>query len=113
LNLVVFAFAILAATIVLTKSKAEAFYEGRLRTSLLAYIVVAGLLTIPTTGPLRIDAEIYFPCLLLLVFITAIANALSQNETFAFAAGFRRTEYAPTIMTGEALAGLLPSVVGE
>lgn len=112
-NLVVFAFTIMAATIIFTKSKAEASYENRLRTSLLVYITVAALLTVSTIGPLAVDAEIYFPFLLLMVFITALGNALSQNAAFAFAAGFGRTEYAPAIMTGEALAGLLPSVVGE
>jgi solute carrier family 29 (equilibrative nucleoside transporter), member 1/2/3 len=112
LNLVVFAFTILPAALILTKSKAEAVYEKRLRASLLLYILVSSLLTISTIGPLAVDAEIYFPFIQLMVFITAIANALSQNATFAFAAGFGRTEYAPAVMTGEALAALLPSVVG-
>ena len=112
-NLVVFSFALLAATIILAKSKAEAFYGKRLRTAIWIYIVVALVLTVSTIGPLVAEAEIYFPFVLLMVSVTGIANALSQNAAFAFAAGFGRTEYAPAIVTGEALAGLLPSIIGK
>jgi solute carrier family 29 (equilibrative nucleoside transporter), member 1/2/3 len=112
-NLCVFSITILSSTLVLAKSKRKVVYEQRLRDSLLAYVLVASLLTISTTGIFAaIRPEIYFIFLLLMVFITAVANGLSQNAAFAFAAGFGRTEYAPAIMTGEALAGLLPSTVG-
>jgi equilibrative nucleoside transporter 1/2/3 len=65
--------------------------------------------TLPT---LNMGANLYFIFTLAMVVITAVANGLSQNAAFAFAAGFGRTEYAPAIMTGEALAGLLPSTIG-
>ena len=111
-NLCIFSITILSSTLILAKSKREVAYEKRLRASLLAYVLVAGLLTISTTGAFAVGPEIYFIFLLLMVFSTAAANGLSQNAAFAFAAGFGRTEYAPAIMTGEALAGLLPSTVG-
>jgi equilibrative nucleoside transporter 1/2/3 len=65
-----------------------------------------------TIAKYHVRAEIYFWFTLAMVVATAVANGLSQNAAFAFAAGFGRTEYAPAIMTGEALAGLLPSVIG-
>ncbi|KAG0647438.1 Nucleoside transporter FUN26 [Hyphodiscus hymeniophilus] len=111
LNLVVFAFAIIAASFILTKSKVEAYYENRLKTSLWIYICVAMVMMISTFGLFYVSAEVYLPLVLLMVFVTAVANALSQNAAFAFAAGFGRTEYASAILTGEALAALLPSVI--
>jgi equilibrative nucleoside transporter 1/2/3 len=71
------------------------------------------MLMVSTLGALDASPRTYFPFTLLMVIATAIANGLSQNAAFAFAAGFGRTEYAPAIMTGEALAGLLPSTIGE
>jgi equilibrative nucleoside transporter 1/2/3 len=65
-----------------------------------------------TFSSFNMGANIYFIFTLAMVVITAVANGLSQNAAFAFAAGFGRTEYAPAIMTGEALAGLLPSSIG-
>ena len=111
-NLCIFSITILSSTLLLSKSKGVVAYERRLRGSLLAYVLVATLLTLSTTGAFAVGPEVYFVFLLLMVFITAVANGLSQNAAFAFAAGFGRTEYAPAIMTGEALAGLLPSTVG-
>jgi len=112
-NQIVFAFTLLATMLYLMMSDAGSSYKRRLRISLLLYVAVASLLTISTIGSLAVEPEMYFPFLLLMVSITALANALSQNAAFAFAAGFGRMEYAPAIMTGEALAALLPSVVGE
>jgi equilibrative nucleoside transporter 1/2/3 len=110
---VVFSFTILAAALILAKSRVNGAYEGRLRNALFSYVLVASLLTTSTVGPFTGKPEMYFIFLLAMVTITAAANGLSQNAAFAFAAGFGRTEYAPAIMTGEALAGLLPSIVGK
>jgi len=65
-----------------------------------------------TLPRLNMGADLYFLFTLAMVVITAVANGLSQYAAFAFAATFGRTEYAPAIMTGEALAGLLPSSIG-
>jgi len=59
-----------------------------------------------------VRAEFYYPFTLIMVVMTGMANGLSQNAAFAFAAGFGRTEYAPAVMTGEALAGFIPSSIG-
>jgi equilibrative nucleoside transporter 1/2/3 len=113
LNLCVLSITMLSSTLVLSKSNREVVYERHLRGSLLAYVLVASLLTISTTELFAVSPEIYLIFLLVMVFITAVANTLSQNAAFAFAARFGRIEYAPAIMTGEALAGLLPSTVGK
>jgi len=45
-----------------------------------------------------------------MVFCTSCATGLCQNGAFAFAASFGRPEYIQAIMTGQAIAGVLPSV---
>lgn len=79
----------------------------------MVYVAVAIMLTVSTIGILAVEARTYFIFVLSMVIMTAVANATSQNAAFAFAAGFGRTEYAPAIMTGEAVAGLLPSTIGK
>ena len=111
-NLVVFAVAILSITIALTNTRSRPSYPRRLKVALVTYVVVAVLLTASIFTDSQTSAVPYFLFIQLMVFCTAIANGLSQNSAFAFAAGFGRTEYVPAIMTGEALAALLPSVIG-
>lgn len=110
--LVFFAFTMLSVTVFLATQHSRPSYTRRLRAALIAYVVVATLLMLSTFSIFNVGAKIYFTFALSMVTITAIANGLSQNAAFAFAAGFGRTEYAPAIMTGEALAGLLPSTIG-
>lgn len=110
--LVFFAFTMLSITLVLGSQKSRPSYTSYLGSALIAYVVVATLLMLSTLINLNMGANIYFVFTLAMVVITAVANGLSQNAAFAFAAGFGRTEYAPAIMTGEALAGLLPSSIG-
>ncbi|KAH8765725.1 nucleoside transporter-domain-containing protein [Hyaloscypha sp. PMI_1271] len=109
--LVFFAFTMLSITLVLGSQKSRPSYTSYLGSALIAYVVVATLLMLSTLTNLNMGANIYFVFTLAMVVITAVANGLSQNAAFAFAAGFGRTEYAPAIMTGEALAGLLPSSI--
>lgn len=111
--LLFFATTMFLTTIYLSKRQEQPSYTGRLKTSLCTYIAVAGLLMLSTIESFNTRAEVYFPFTLVMVVVTAVANGLSQNAAFAFAAGFGRTEYAPAIMTGEALAGLLPSTIGN
>lgn len=79
----------------------------------MAYMAVATMLMLSTIGSFNVGVNVYFPFTLAMVIVTAVANGLSQNAAFAFAASFGRTEYAPAIMTGEALAALLPSAIGK
>lgn len=110
--LVFFAFTMLLITVFLGIQRSRPSYTKRLLVALVAYLGVATLLMLSTISSLTVGATIYFVFALAMVTITAIANGLSQNAAFAFAASFGRTEYAPAIMTGEALAGLLPSTIG-
>jgi equilibrative nucleoside transporter 1/2/3 len=112
-NLVIFALAISIVTISFKKGHIHLAYIKCLSFALLTYIAVSGILVLSTLPTLDVCAELYFSLLLLLVFITGVANALSQQAAFAFVARFGRTEYAPALMVGEALAGLLPSVIGR
>jgi equilibrative nucleoside transporter 1/2/3 len=111
--LVVFAITMSTVTIFLAAKDGKNLYTSRLRGSLIAYVAVASMLMLSTIGKFHLDAKQYFPFTLGMVVVTAVANAMSQNAAFAFAAGFGRTEYAPAIMTGEAVAGLLPSTIGK
>jgi equilibrative nucleoside transporter 1/2/3 len=111
--LVFFAVTMATVTAVLSAQDGKGSYTARLKISLVAYVATATLLMLSTIGSFHLAAKIYFPFTLGTVVVTAIANGLSQNAAFAFAAGFGRTEYAPAIMTGEAVAGLLPSTIGE
>ena len=52
----------------------------------------------------------YFAFLILEVAAWSWAMGLLQNGTFAFAASYGRPEYMQAIMTGQALAGVLPSI---
>jgi hypothetical protein len=112
--LVFFAITMSLTTIVLNARQVQQqhVYTSRLMGALCAYVAVAALLMLSTIGRFHLRAEIYYPFTLAMVVVTGVANALSQNAAFAFVAGFGRTEYAPAIMTGEALAGLLPSTIG-
>jgi len=111
--LVFFAITMMAVTLTLGTRRKKPAYAAHLKTALVGYVAVATLLMLSTIGAFSVAAELYFPFTVAMVIVTAIANGLSQNAAFAFAAGFGRTEYAPAIMTGEALAALLPSTIGN
>lgn len=110
--LVFFAFTMLSVTLILGAQKSRPSYTSYLGSALTGYIIVAFLLMLSTLPRLNMGADLYFLFTLAMVIVTAVANGLSQYAAFAFAATFGRTEYAPAIMTGEALAGLLPSSIG-
>jgi equilibrative nucleoside transporter 1/2/3 len=45
-----------------------------------------------------------------MAFFTSVATGLCQNGVFAYVAGFGKEEYTQGIMTGQAIAGVLPCV---
>lgn len=47
-----------------------------------------------------------------MVFFASLATGLCQNGVFAYVAGFGRGEYTQSIMTGQAIAGVLPCIAG-
>jgi equilibrative nucleoside transporter 1/2/3 len=111
--LVFFALTMLSVTLILGAQRSRPSYTYRLGLALITYVAVATLLMLSTFSVFNVSAKIYFTFTLIMVIFTAVANGLSQNAAFAFAAGFNRTEYAPALLTGEALAGLLPSTIGK
>ena len=53
---------------------------------------------------------VYFAFLMGVVFAASLATGLCQNGVFAFVAGYGRGAYTQAIMTGQAVAGVLPCV---
>ncbi|PVH83763.1 hypothetical protein DL98DRAFT_512924 [Cadophora sp. DSE1049] len=109
--LVFFATTMFLTTVHLNRQREQPMYTHRLWRALCGYVAVATLLMLSAFEMLHVRAEIYYPFTLVMVVMTGMANGLSQNAAFAFAAGFGRTEYAPAVMTGEALAGFIPSSI--
>jgi equilibrative nucleoside transporter 1/2/3 len=100
----------LSAMLVLSNMQSRASYPKRIMSSLIVNTIVFILLTISTSYFRHISSAAYFVFTLIMVFLTSIATGLCQNGTFAFAASFGRPEYIQAIMTGQAVAGVLPSI---
>lgn len=100
----------LGSMLVLTKLQSKASYPKRICSSLVLSLTIFSLLAISTKHFLDISAGLYLAFILVMVFFTSLATGLCQNGAFAFASGFGRTEYMQAIMTGQGVAGVLPSV---
>jgi equilibrative nucleoside transporter 1/2/3 len=100
----------LGSMLLLSNMQSKASYPKRIISSLILNIIVFGLLTISTVCFRQVSSGTYLAFTLIMVFFTSIATGLCQNGTFAFAASFGRPEYIQAIMTGQAVAGVLPSI---
>ncbi|EKD21186.1 nucleoside transporter [Drepanopeziza brunnea f. sp. 'multigermtubi' MB_m1] len=100
----------LSSMFVLGQLQAKASYQKRILCALVLNLVVFALLTISVNYFRGISATAYFVFTLIMVFSTSVATGLCQNGAFAFASSFGRPEYIQAIMTGQAVAGVLPSV---
>jgi equilibrative nucleoside transporter 1/2/3 len=100
----------LVSIFVLTKRQHGASYTKRITYSLLVNLAVFTLLALSTFMFTSISAGAYLAFLLLMVFFASFACGLSQNGAFAYASGFGRPEYTQALMTGQAVAGVLPCV---
>ncbi|RMZ92361.1 hypothetical protein DV736_g390, partial [Chaetothyriales sp. CBS 134916] len=96
----------LGSMIILTKRQKGASYPKRISSSLILTTVVFAVLALSTQ--VRASAAAYFAFLLIATLSSSIATALIQNGLFAFSVGFGRSEYTQAIMTGQAVAGVLP-----
>lgn len=96
----------LSSMIALTKLQKGASYPRRISTSLLISTVVFAFLSVSTL--VRAPAGVYFGFLLVAIFFASFSTGLIQNGLFSFASGFGRSEYTQAIMTGQAVAGVLP-----
>jgi equilibrative nucleoside transporter 1/2/3 len=97
--------------LLLTKLQRNASYPKRTIVSIALNLGLFTLLALSTVLFRHISAQAYFAFVILMVFGAGLATALCQNGLFAFAAGFGVSEYMHAIMTGQAVAGLLPCIV--
>ncbi|KAI6246722.1 Nucleoside transporter [Erysiphe necator] len=100
----------LSCTIILTQLQSKANYPRRIKIGLAIFFVIFSLLSISTKYFLGVSTEGYFAFTLITVFFTSIGTGLCQNGTFAFATSIGRPEYIQAIVTGQGIAGVLPSL---
>lgn len=96
--------------LILTNMQSKANYLGRIILALFLSLVVFSLLSISTSHFKQTSPTSYLVFTLIMVFFTAYASSLCQNGSFAYASSFGRPEYIQAIMTGQAIAGVLPAV---
>lgn len=96
----------LVSMIVLSKLQKNASYSKRISASLVINAICFTILAISTL--VKTSAGVYFGFLLVAIFAASLSTGLIQNGVFAFASGFGRGEYTQAIMTGQAVAGVLP-----
>lgn len=100
----------LLTMLILSNLQATASYPLRIAAALLIDIAAFALLALSTVLLPDVSAPLYLAFLLTTVFATATATGLLQNGAFAFAASFGHPSYTQAIMTGQAIAGVLPSI---
>ena len=100
----------LVSMTLLTHLQRSASYPFRIFISLCLNIVTFTLLAFSTTLFRSISAEDYFAFLVIMVFTASLATGFCQNGVFAYASGFGMSEYTQAIMTGQAIAGVLPCI---
>ncbi|MCJ1252921.1 hypothetical protein MMC24_000727 [Lignoscripta atroalba] len=100
----------LGSMILLTKLQKKASYPKRIIASLILNLICFTLLALSTTFFRHVSADGYFAFLMIMVFAASLATGLCQNGVFAYVAGFGVGEYTQAIMTGQAVAGVLPCI---
>ncbi|KAH6668967.1 nucleoside transporter-like protein family [Halenospora varia] len=100
----------LSSMLILSNLQAKANYPKRIIAALILNLAVFSLLCISTTKFGGLSSPAYLTFTLIMVFFTSLATGLCQNGAFAFASSFGRPEYIQAIMTGQAIAGVLPSI---
>nr|OQO24707.1 hypothetical protein B0A51_08621 [Rachicladosporium sp. CCFEE 5018] len=98
----------LVVMLVLTRLQLGANYPRRIIFSLLVNMAVFTLLAVSTS--IGASGNAYFVFLMLAVFSTSLATGFAQNGIFAFVSGFAEPRYMSGIMTGQAVAGVLPCI---
>jgi equilibrative nucleoside transporter 1/2/3 len=100
----------LISMLILANLQSKASYPKRIFLALLINTFAFTLLAISTITFRTIGPPIYLSFLLLTVLLTSTATGLMQNGAFAFAASFGHPSYTQAILTGQAIAGVLPSI---
>jgi equilibrative nucleoside transporter 1/2/3 len=101
----------LASMVILTNLQARASYPKRIIWALITNVGVFLLMALSTKLFPSVSAATYYGFLMAMVLVSSAATGLMQNGIFAYMSSFGREEYAQSTMTGQALAGVLPSVV--
>ncbi|EPE31676.1 MFS general substrate transporter [Glarea lozoyensis ATCC 20868] len=99
----------MSSMLILAHIQHKANYPKRILTALVLNLIVFTLLCLSTRVLRDVSAVPYFAFTLIMVFSTSIATGLAQNGGFAFASSYGRKEYISAILTGQAVAGVLPS----
>ena len=100
----------LVAMILLTKLQRNASYPKRIIAALVINIIIFTLLALSTAFFRRVPEGVYFGFLMAIVFTASCAASLTQNGLLAYVSGFGVAEYMQGIMTGQAVAGVLPCI---
>ncbi|KAL4909151.1 hypothetical protein BDW74DRAFT_78035 [Aspergillus multicolor] len=100
----------LASVFVLAKLQESASYPRRIIVSLMINIVVFTLLAFSTLLLKDASVSIYFGFVMVMVFGASMGTGINQNGVFAYVSGFGREEYTQAIMSGQGVAGVLPSL---
>ena len=100
----------LASMLLLTKLQSSANYPNRIILSLILNTVSFTLLALSTVLFRDVSPAAYFGFLMAIVFAASLATGFCQNGVFAYVAGFGVGEYTQAIMTGQAVAGVLPCI---
>jgi equilibrative nucleoside transporter 1/2/3 len=98
----------LSSMLILTRLQAGANYPKRIVVSLVINLAVFGLLAVSTA--VDTSAGVYFAFLMLMIFATSLATGFCQNGVFAYVSGFAEPRFTQGIMTGQAVAGVLPCI---
>ncbi|EME84892.1 uncharacterized protein MYCFIDRAFT_65067 [Pseudocercospora fijiensis CIRAD86] len=98
----------LSSMLILTRMQAGANYPKRVIVSLFINMTVFALLAASTA--VNVGAGVYFGFLMVMMFCTSLATGFCQNGVFAYVSGFAEPKFTQGIMTGQAVAGVLPCV---
>ncbi|MCJ1276410.1 hypothetical protein MMC21_004215 [Puttea exsequens] len=100
----------LVSMLALTHLQARANYPNRIILSLVLNIVAFTLLALSTVLFTSVSPAVYFGFLMAIVFTASLATGFCQNGVFAYVSSFGTGEYTQAIMTGQAVAGVLPCI---
>ncbi|KAL5000415.1 nucleoside transporter-domain-containing protein [Aspergillus recurvatus] len=100
----------LGSVFVLAKLQESASYPRRIIVSLMINIGVFTLLAFSTLVLKDASVSVYFGFVMIMVFGASMATGINQNGVFAYVSGFGREEYTQAIMSGQGVAGVLPSL---
>lgn len=101
----------LVTMVVLTQRQANASYPKRIVTALIIYAFTFVVLAASTRAFLDVSVSAYFAFLIATVFITSFATGLIQNGSFSYVSTYGQPTYMQSMMVGQAVAGVLPSLV--